>query len=91
MKEKKFYEIGIGMGIGTIVLAIVLAPIGALILGGVSLYANLKKKESCGIKIGVALTILGMVMAISFLTFGIYISVAFPNATMGYWLFEMLF
>ena len=45
MKEKKFYGIGIGQGIVTIVLATVLVPVGALLFGCVSLYANLKKKE----------------------------------------------
>ena len=91
MKETKFYRIGLGQGIVTIVLATVLAPVGALLFGCVSLYANLKKKESCRIRIGVALTILGMLMAISYLAFGIYIGVAFPNAHMDYWLFDLLF
>ena len=69
----------------------VLAPVRALLFGCVSLYANLKKKESCRIRIGVALTILGMLMAISYLAFGIYIGVAFPNAHIDYWLFDLLF
>lgn len=90
MEEKKFYGLGVGLGVLTFIIT-VFEPVVGILMGILSLYINLKKREQYRIKIGVAFTIVGMLLALLAVAWIIWLGVAVPNGDTDYWLYRLLF
>lgn len=90
MEEKKFYGLGVGLGVLTFIIT-ALEPVVGLLVGILSLYINVKKREQYRIKIGVAFTLVGMFFALLSVVWIIWLGVAVPNASTDYWLYRLLF
>ena len=71
--DKKFYIVGIVLGICSIVSSLLIPDIG-LILGIVSLVLNLKNKKEYGVKIGIVLSVAGIIVSLFFVIFIVWTS-----------------
>lgn len=90
MEKQNFYILGIVIGVITFLLGFLMAPIECIICAMVSLFVNIRKKSGYRIKIGVALTIAGLVFGILGLVS--YIRLGLNGlGSVDYWFFELLF
>ncbi len=90
MDKRTFYRLGIGLGVVTFLLDFFVLPIESIIVGAISLVLNLKKRKENRILIGMVFTILGLIGAISFLTWLIYTEVMGLGES-SYWFCRLLF
>lgn len=90
MEDKKFYGVGIGFGIVAFVLA-TFEPVIGFFVGILSLWINMKKRNQYRVKIGVVLSVVGMLFDILFIASIIWMGLQNQNASTDYWLFQLLF
>lgn len=90
MEKENFYILGIVTGVITFLLGFLVAPIECIICTIISLSVNMRKKSDYRIKIGVVLTIAGLVFGILGLVS--YIRIGLNGlGSVDYWFFELLF
>ena len=64
MEDKKFYGVGIGLAVVAFVLA-TFEPVIGFFVGILSLWINMKKRNQYRVKIGVVLSVVGMLIMVS--------------------------
>ena len=66
--DKKFYAVGLVIGALALVGSLIF-PLAGLLLGIIGLVLNIKNKNNYSVKIGIALSIAGIVLSILFIGF----------------------
>ncbi len=68
MVDKKFYGLGIVLGIVSLVGSITISVVG-LLVGILGMILNIKNKDTYRVKIGIVLNSLGVILSVAFILF----------------------
>lgn len=90
MDKRRFYVPGIVLGVVSFLFGFLAMPIESIMVSVIALGLCIRKKKEYRTKIGIVLTILGLLQAVPMLIFMIEMGIN-RTGEMSYWFFRLLF